>query len=309
MKVVIFGGTGFIGRALVNVLSNEYHDITIVTRNAGKAKQNFGSDIHFVEWDMKDSSVFTDVFTGEYVIINLAGENVGSKIWTKKQKDKILKSRLTITNKIAEIVDNTNNKPEAIIQASAIGFYGSSPEKIYDESSPKGEGFLAYVTYQWEKSLQIKEPGNIRVIYIRIGLVLGYNAGFIGRLKIPFKLYLGGHIGNGKQWMSWIHIRDVAGAIKFLLQNKSAKGIYNLTVPDPVRSREFFSVLGHVLSRPSWLHVPAFLLKILPGNMAEELFLVSANVVPARLNSSGYKFHYPDLKRALDDILKSSDNE
>lgn len=309
MKIIIFGGTGSIGRALVKSLLQNSFEIFIVSRNLEKADRIFQNSINTILWDANNENTFKEVFTGNYAIINLAGENIGAKIWTKKQKAKILNSRVSITTKISEIVNKSEVKPTLFIQASATGYYGSSLDLEFDESSPKGEGFLADVCAQWENSLDIIDEKNTRTIYIRTGLVLERDGGLIAKMKTAFKFFMGGHFGNGKQWMSWIHIQDEIDAIIFLLKNEQAQGVYNLTAPKPERMRKFCNILGAIQFRLSWFHIPSFVVKLLPGNMGDELLLSSQKVIPTRLQQAGYEFRYEKLEDALRVLLKPINNE
>lgn len=309
MKIIIFGGTGSIGRKVVESLSLDNYNIIVISRNPGKVSQIFKGNVGVVEWDLKNEDTFREVFTGDYAILNLAGENIGARIWTKKQKDKILQSRISITRKISEIVNRSEAKPAVFIQASASGYYGSSMDSEFDESSPLGNGFLASVCNQWENGLKLSDKKSTRIVFIRTGLVLDKNDGLIAKLKVAFNLFVGGHFGNGKQWMSWIHIQDEVNAIKFLLENNQTEGIYNLTAPKPERMRKFCKIFGAIQFRLSWFHIPAFLLRLLPGNMGEELMLSSQKVKPVRLLDAGFNFKFSNLEDALRDILIEQEDE
>jgi len=308
MKIIIFGGTGFIGRALIKSLQQQNWEIYVVTRNVNKATQLIGNKVNILEWDAQNTHLVANIFTGLYAIINLAGENIGNKLWTKKQKLKILESRVSVARAISEMINHSLVKPKIVIQSSATGYYGSDMDLIFDESSLKGKGFLADLTEQWEGALELDNKQKIRTVFIRTGLVLGRNEGLLAKLKIPFKFFFGGHFGNGKQWMSWIHIHDEVEAIKFLLLNEKSQGIYNLTAPEPVKMQEFCILTGTMLSRPSWLHIPSFILKFLPGNMAEEVLLSSQKIKPSRLLSEGFVFRYTHLEQALKDLLAQEKN-
>ncbi len=303
MKIIIFGGTGSIGRKVVESLNKDNYEIIVVSRNSKKTNGIFNGKVGVMEWDYKNEDTFREVFTGNYAILNLAGENIGAGIWTKKQKDKILNSRVSITSKISEIVNKNETKPTVFIQASATGYYGASMDDEYDESSPKGVGFLAEVCARWENALKLVNNKSMRIIFLRTGVVLDKNDGLIAKMKTAFKLFVGGHFGNGKQWMSWIHIQDEVNAIKYLLENQQAEGIYNLTSPKPERMRKFCKIFGAIQYRLSWFHIPAFILKLLPGNMGEELLLSSQKVKPVRLLEAGFDFKFINLEDALRDIL------
>jgi len=309
MKIIIFGGTGSIGKKLVESLNPDKFEILVVSRNPQKAKDVFGEKAGVIQWDTENENTFAEAFTGKYAIINLAGENIGAKLWTKKQKAKILNSRVSITNKISRIINGCEVKPAVFIQGSAIGYYGSSMDQEFDESAPQGEGFLASVCTQWENALDLLDKESTRLIFIRTGIVLDEHAGLIPKMKTAFKFFFGGYFGNGKQWMSWVHIQDEIRAIKFLLMNNQAQGIYNLTAPKPERMRKFCNIFGAIQFRLSWFHIPAFILKLLPGNMGEELMLSSQKVKPSRLLEAGYEFQFDKLEDALRDILIDKKDE
>lgn len=303
MKVIIFGGTGSIGRALVQALIGEKFEVFVVSRNSQRANLLFDNKIHVIQWEPNENSVFQNVFTDQYAIINLAGENIGAKLWTSKQKAKILDSRISITSKISEIVNKSKIKPKVFIQASASGYYGSSLDQEFDESSPQGEGFLSDICAQWENSLKLDDSKSTREVILRTGLVLDANEGLIQKMKISFKYFVGGYFGNGKQWMSWIHIQDEIRAILFLLKNEQAEGVFNLVSPKPERMRKFCNIFGAIQFRLSWLHIPAFVIKLLPGQMGQELFLASQKVKPIRLQEAGFRFQFNKLEDALRDLL------
>lgn len=308
MKIIIFGGTGSIGRALVKSLLQNSYETYVVSRNREKATRIFQNSVNIIQWDTKNDNSLIEVFTGDYAIINLVGENIGAKIWTRKQKAKILNSRISITNKISEIVNKSEVKPAVFIQASATGYYGSSLDYEFDETSPQGIGFLASVCSQWENALTILDKKSTRIIFIRTGLVLAKDKGLIAKMKTSFKFFLGGHFGDGKQWMPWIHIQDEVDAITYLLKNEQTQGLYNLTSPKPERMRKFCNIFGAIQFRLSWFHIPSFVVKLLPGNMGEELLLSSQKVKPSRLQEAGFEFSFEKLEDALREILIPKNN-
>ena len=298
MKIVIIGATGFIGKMLFTVLLSEDHDITVITRDVEYARENLGDNALFFAWDGKDEAILAEAFKGARAIINLAGENLSAKPWTEKQKQKILESRIATTNAIVNVINGMPQKPEVLLQASAIGYYGSSLTTVLDEDSPPGNGFLAKVTKQWETEA-LKLDNDVRLILLRSGIVLGPNGGALSSMAKPFKLGLGGHAGSGKQWLSWIHLDDEVEAIRFLLEKKSAKGVFNLTAPQPVRMKTFSKELAKVMKKNSWMHIPSFIIKILMGSMGREMILSSRKVLPKRLLDEGFKFRFNDLRMAL----------
>ncbi|MEZ5083983.1 MAG: TIGR01777 family oxidoreductase [Bacteroidales bacterium] len=304
MKLIIFGGTGFIGKALIASPLMQKYDLFVISRSPERIPPGAFPGVHFVKYDIDPSSELVKLLSGEYAIINLTGENIAGGLWTKARRQKIIQSRTFITKEISNLVNKANQKPLVFLQGSATGFYGSQGDKKIDESSPKGSGFLADVTEVWENSLNIADKTKTRIVFIRTGLVLGEKGGLLSRLKLPFLFFIGGHLGNGKQWMPWIHIDDEIAALKFLIENKMAKGKFNLCSPEPVTMKTFCKSLGKSLQRPSWFHVPAWLLKLLLGSFAEELLLTSQYIFPKNLEEAGYKFKYKTIQDALDSIVK-----
>lgn len=303
MRVIVTGATGFIGKALCKVLIKKKYDVIALSRNTAKGCKILENCCTLVDWDGKTASGWTNYADGAYAIINLAGENIGSGIWTQSKKQQILESRLNSAKAIVEAVEQAQTKPKVIIQASAIGYYGARLDEILDESSSHGKGFLSDTVKQWELSAEKLKSLNIRHIVIRTGIVLGRGGGALSRLLIPFRLFAGGPLGNGQQWFSWIHIDDEINAICFLMETENLDGIFNLTSPNPIRMKYFCKSLGKVIKRPSWLPAPDFILKLALGEMAEEMLLSGQRVIPKRLLEAGYKFLYPDAESALLEIL------
>lgn len=298
MKVIVTGATGFIGKALCSELVKE-HRVIALTRRPEKACDVLGESVDVVQWDAKTLSDWVKYIEGSDVIVNLAGANIASVRWTRKRKQEILASRINATNALVNAVKDSTANPKAVIQASAIGFYGSRGDEPLDEESRGGEGFLAEVCQRIENiSKEFGSPG-IRTIVIRSGVVLGKRAGALPKMIIPFKPYLGGFWSPGTQWLSWISLSDEVRAIKYLIENDTLCGVFNLTATQLVTNRQFFEVLAAVLKKPCWLPVPAIALKTIFGEMAGELFLTSQKVFPKKLISAGFEFKYPDLKSAL----------
>jgi uncharacterized protein (TIGR01777 family) len=302
MKIVIFGATGFIGEMLFTALLSEAYEITVVSRDVVRAREILGNNAEFCQWDGEDESGLDKIFTGAYAIINLAGESIASKRWNDQQKQKILQSRLSTTKAIVNTINQMETKPNVLIQASAIGFYGSAKNKTFDEDSAVGTGFLAEVCQKWEAATNALDE-NVRLVILRTGIVIGRGGGALEPLAKPFKYWFGGHVGSGKQWLSWIHLDDEVHAIMLLLENTEARGIFNLTAPEPVRMKVFSKELGRVLKKPSWFHVPAFAVKLLMGQMGEEMILSGQKVLPKRLSETGFKFQFSEIRMALTNIF------
>ncbi|MBW8041133.1 MAG: TIGR01777 family protein [Planctomycetes bacterium] len=224
----------------------------------------------------------------------------------QKEKNLILQSRLNAGRAISQAVQKANNKPPLLIQTSGIGYYGDRGDELLDESSSAGTGFLADVAIQWERSVQPLESLGLRIATIRLGVVLGPHGGVIARLIPPFRFFLGGHPGSGKQWFPWIHIDDVVAVIRFLMENPDCAGPFNLTHPNPILSKDFYTLLGKAMHRPAFFPMPAFALKLVLGEMASEMLLPSIKAVPQKLLEAGYKFKFPDLSAAIENIFQKN---
>ena len=255
-----------------------------------------------MDWNGRNAVGWGGYTDGASAIINLAGESIASGRWSAKKKQRILQSRMSAGDAVVKAVQSVKKKPDVFIQASAIGFYGDKGDRLLDETSPPGGGFLTEVTGKWENSTAALETCTRRII-IRTGMVLGPNGGALVRLVQPFRYFLGGQIGTGEQWNSWIHIEDVVQSILFLMEGKNLRGVFNLTAPCPLKNKNFSKAIGTVLRRPSWLPVPGFFLKLLFGELAKEALLSGQRVYPKRLEESGYKFNFPEARQALVDIL------
>ena len=301
MRVIITGATGFIGKALTKELVVADYEVIALSRD--QKITPFGEGVHIVEWDARNAGAWTAYVDGSYAIINLAGENISSRRWTQKRKKAILESRLDAGKAIAEAVKQVDRKPKVVIQASAIGYYGSHPDEVLDESSSPGLGFLSGVAQGWELSTKEVESYGVRHVIIRTGIVLGKEGGALPRLMQSFRFFVGGPLGSGKQWFSWIHLLDEARAIRFLMENENMRGVFNLTAPAPLVMKDFCRILGKNMHRPCWLKIPGFMLRLIMGEMAQALLLSGQRVLPKRLLEAGYEFLYPEAELALKQIL------
>lgn len=304
MRIIITGATGFTGKVLSNHLVEAGYEVIALSRRAKKASEIFGQGITVAEWDGKTAKGWAAQADGAYAIINLAGENIGADRWTREKKQSILESRLNAGKAVVEAVKLAKEKPKVMIQASAVGYYDSHSEEILDESSPPGKGFLPDVAQRWEASTEEVESSGVRRIIIRTGIVLGKEGGAFPRLLLPFRLFAGGPLGSGNQWFSWIHLLDEVKAIRFLMEKEGLQGVFNLTAPEHLRQKDFCKILGKVLKRPCWLKVPGFMLRLLMGEMADELLLSGQRVIPKRLLQAEYRFQYPEAESALYEILR-----
>ena len=305
MRIIITGATGFIGRALCRHMVEHGYEVIALTRNLPKAQGLLGEQVKSVKWDGQSAQGWASLADGAGAIVNLAGENIGSRRWTQAGKRAILQSRLNAGRAVVEAVALSTVKPKVVVQASGIGYYGPHGNEALNEASPCGEDFLSDVACQWENSTKPVETIGVRRVVIRTGGVLEREGGMLPRLLLPFHLFVGGSLGGGRTWFSWIHRDDEVAAIRFLIEKEDAQGVFNLTAPEPLIMRDFYHLLGHTIRRPSWLSVPGFILRLLLGEMAEALLLSGQRVLPKRLQESGFEFKYPTAETALRAILAS----
>ena len=302
-RVVITGASGFIGRALCEDLCKDYKVIAL-SRDIRRAAQSIGEFAEILEWDGRTTGTWISRADGAFAIINLAGENLASGRWNQSKKAGILHSRLEATRAVISAIKQVEKKPSVIIQASAIGYYGSCGNQQLNEKSPPGKGFLAEVCQKVELCTEQIEGLNVRYIIIRSSVVLGREGGALPRLVKPFQFFVGGYPGNGRQWFSWISLDDEVAVIRFLMENKKQQGVFNLTAPEPVTMKKFCRILARSLRRPSWFPVPGFILRPALGEMADEMLLSGQRVLPERLIDAGFQFKYPEADKALSEILR-----
>lgn len=308
MKVLVTGATGFIGKHLLLALRENGHDIVALVRDPKSAGVRLAVACPIYQWDPAGDSPPAEAFDGVRAVIHLTGENVAAGLWTGSRKRRILKSRIESTRKLVQTIANLESKPETFISASAIGYYGDRGEQALDEHSSQGEGFLAEVCRDWETETFKARDLGLRTVALRIGIVLGNHGGAMKNILPPFRLGLGGPLGGGKQWMSWIHVRDVARLMVYAVENNSLEGPVNAVSPYPVTNREFSKTLGRVLHRPVFLPAPTPALKLVLGEMSS-LLLASQKVSSGKVQDSGFKFQYPRLNTALTAICNHMDNE
>jgi hypothetical protein len=302
MRIVVTGGTGFIGTPLCRYLKDAGHQVIVLTRSRQAAEKKLGPGYELVEWKPPASGEWEAAIDGVYGVVNLAGENIGARRWTNKRKQEIIGSRLAATGAIVAAIGKAKKKPKLLLNASAIGYYGPRGDEEVTEKSSPGHDFLATTTAQWEDEAQKVQTHGTRLVLLRNGLVLGKDGGALPRMLLPFRLFVGGPIGSGRQWMSWIHRDDVLGLIFMAMQNDAVRGVINATAPNPATMKEFCKTLGKAMSRPSWLPVPGFALKILLGEMSM-LVLTGQKVAPKQAEHYGYQFQYPELEAALRSIV------
>jgi uncharacterized protein (TIGR01777 family) len=306
MKVAITGATGFIGSRLLQRLHAKGDQIVVLTRKTTFAQKVFPSEtfpnVEIVAYTPNVSGSWQSVIASCDGVVNLAGEPIGEGRWTPERKQEILNSRKLGTQKIVEAITNANPKPTVLINASAIGYYGTSETATFNETSLCGSDFLAQVCQIWEaEATKVKDAG-VRLVILRFGIVLG-NGGALDKMITPFKLFAGGPIGSGRQWFSWIHVDDLVSLILEALTKPEIEGVYNGTAPNPVRMADLSQTLGQVMNRPSWLPVPGFAIEALLGDGAM-VVLEGQKVLPKRTLETGFEYKYPNLQSALAQILK-----
>ncbi|QKS70608.1 TIGR01777 family protein [Paenalkalicoccus suaedae] len=298
MKVAITGGTGLVGSTLTKELLYRGHEVFILTRSADKKDQH---GVTFVEW-LKDGSKPELELEGIDALINLAGENLNSGRWTDEKKKSILSSRIDVTRESVRILHALNKKPSVFISGSAVGYYGTSfTETFTEEHTTPGDDFLADVVVQWEAETK-GAPEEVRTVLSRFGIILSGEDGALKKMLPPFKMGIGGKLGTGEQWMSWIHVEDVAKALIYCLEHDSISGPVNFTAPNAKRMEDFGKTLSDVLNKPFWAPVPSNVLKLMLGEMSV-LILEGQHVVPQKLLDHGYKFTHPELYEALEELL------
>lgn len=302
MKIVLSGGSGFIGDELVHVLLRQNHEIIVLTRSE---KQNT-KNVSYVQW-LHDGLEPENEIQQADVFINLAGVSINDGRWTEEHQKAIYESRMTATDELLRIIHALPEQPSVLINASAIGIYPASETKIYTEKSQElGKDFLAKTVHDWEQKAATAEKDGIRVAFVRFGIVLGSKDGALPLMSLPYKLFVGGTVGSGEQWLSWVHVHDVARAISFVIEHEQINGPVNVTAPFPKRMKYFGQTIGSVLHRPHWLPVPSFAMKLALGKKSM-LVLSGQHVLPTVLEKNGFKFSYPSLENALENIFDKTE--
>jgi uncharacterized protein (TIGR01777 family) len=308
MRVLVSGATGFIGRELCRRLCGD-HEVIALSRDARKAGALLGEGVSVVEWDARTTSGWAGLVEGAHAVINLAGENVAAGRWTVARKSSIVQSRTDSVTAIVEAVNAARKKSAVVIQASAIGYYGSRGDEALDEEAAPGSGFLADICQKVESLAAQMRSREVRVVTLRTGVVLGIAGGALPKLMMPFRLYLGGRVGSGRQWFSWIGLADEVRAIRFLMELRDADGAFNLTAPEPVPMKRFCQVLGETLGKPVWTVMPEFLARLGLGQMADEMILTGQRVLPRRLMEAGFEFEHPRLRDALTALVQGEEGQ
>ncbi|AEW53669.1 TPA: TIGR01777 family oxidoreductase [Bacillus cereus] len=297
MKIAISGGTGFIGTYLSTFFIQKGHMVYILTRN--KTTETSDPNLQYVQWT---PNLQTFPLSSIDVVINLAGESINSR-WTKKQKKAIVNSRIQTTKGLIKQLQTLSIKPHTFINASAIGYYGTSEtESFTEQHETPGDDFLANTVCSWEQEASKARSLGIRTVYARFGVVLSADGGALPKMLLPYQFYIGGTIGSGNQWLSWIHIDDVVRLIDFIIHKKEIDGPLNITAPEPIRMKEFGETIATIMKKPHWLPVPSFILHALLGEMSI-LVLEGQHVLPSKAIEHGYQYTFPTIDHALQNIL------
>ena len=301
MRVVITGGTGLIGSALARELGGVGHEVVLLTRDTARSGP-LPPGTRAVQWDGTTAAGWSHLLDADTGIVNLAGEGIAQGRWSAAKKRRIRESRIRSGQAVLAAIRQARERPRVLLQGSAVGYYGPCGDEVVTESHPPGTDFLASVCVDWEASTAEAETLGVRRAVLRTGVVLSGEGGALPRMALPFRLMAGGPLGSGRQWVSWIHVADEVGAIRFLLEREDARGPFNLTAPRPLTSRDFSRALGRALRRPSLAPAPSLALRLVLGEMADML-LHGQRAVPHRLLEAGYVFRYADAEGALRNLL------
>ncbi|MBI9048450.1 MAG: TIGR01777 family oxidoreductase [Anaerolineaceae bacterium] len=296
MKILITGGSGMLGQALINDPLFQNDEFIILTRKPSRSLRN--QHVMYQYWNPDALDGWQEILENQDVIIHLAGHNIGEGYWSARKKQLILNSRVNSGKILAEAIMNLSAPPSIFIQASAVGYYGSRANEVLTEDSEKGDGFLSDVCEAWETSTAVLESAGIRRLILRTGVILSSTAGMLPKLNLPIKAFIGGNLGNGKQYIPWLHMDDFSAIVNALIQKKETRGIYNLCAPKAATFSEMGKSIAKNLNRPYWLPVPGFALRLLLGEMST-LLLASQRVKPERLLEINYEYRYRELRDAL----------
>lgn len=302
MRVIVSGGTGFIGSALVRVLLAAGHQPVVLSRDPDRARRSLGSGVEVAAWGPGHPGAWQTVIDGADGVVNLAGASIAAR-WTAERREQIRSSRVNGTRALVEAIRAAERRPQVLLNASAVGYYGPRGDEVVHESDPPGNDFLAQVCVAWEREALAAVELGVRVALVRTGVVLGKGGGALPRMLLPFRLGLGGPFGSGRQGFPWVHLDDVIGIYGWGLEHAAASGPLNATGPQPLTNREFCAVLGRALGRPCWAPVPGFALKLLLGEMAEPLLLQGQKAQPVRTEELGYTFRFRTAEAVLREVV------
>lgn len=302
MKVIIAGGSGFIGTHLIDRLTTEGHSVILFTRNPARVGSITDRKVETAAWDGRSAGEWIRHLEGADGIVNLSGESIGAGRWSEQRKNRIMGSRVDAARAMVLAIGKTKNRPKVLVNASGAGYYGHVPEGDVTEDHPAGNDFLADTCKRWELAASEATNYGVRVVMIRTGFVIANDAPAFKKMLLPFKLFAGGPYGSGKQWFPWVHVDDIVGAYVFALQSSALSGPVNVAAPDPRTVRDFTRLIGRVMGRPAWAPAPAFVLRIVLGEMAD-LLLKGQKMVPKKLTGAGYSFRFPSAEAALRHVL------
>jgi uncharacterized protein (TIGR01777 family) len=305
MKIVIAGGTGFIGRHVSQLLIREGLAVILLSRHTPDGKHLTNIHARHIQWDGRTQGTWAQECDGADVVINLSGAPIADKRWTPSRKRELIHSRVDSTRTLGHAIAGWKSKPHTFLTASGIGYYGDQGSKIVDETSPRGDGFLADLCLEWENAAQQIEATGLRVLDVRFGMVLGPDGGALSKMTLPFRMFLGGPILPGTQFVSWIHREDLARLILFVITHPSLRGPVNAVAPQAVTMKEFCRILGKAMNRPSWFPVPEFVLRMTLGELATML-TSGQRVHPLKALEAGFSFSYATLQAALDSLFPQS---
>ena len=297
MKVLITGASGLVGTELQKSFAEQGYEMLLASRSEPKDDQH-------IQWSVEEGFTEPEKLEGLDVVVHLVGENVSGLRWTDDKKKAIRDSRVLGTRNVVDAISKLNDRPKTFVAASAIGFYGERGEEEVTESSAAGDNFLAGVCKEWEAESRRAEDAGIRTVLLRTGIVLSKDGGALSTMLLPFKMGVGGVVGSGKQWMSWISMEDEIAVINYVIENENIRGAVNAVSPNPVTNHDFTKTLGDVLYRPTFIPLPEFAVSMIFGEMGDALLLSSTKVMPKRLEDAGFEFKYPDLKQAIENAVK-----
>ncbi len=300
MKIIVTGGSGLIGQALTSDLAESGHEVWVLSRHAGEASLPAG--VRGTAWDAKTPRGWEQLATEADAIINLAGANIGARPWSNERKRLIRESRVQAGQAVVEAVRQSDHRPKVVLQIAGVGYYGIHGDEPLDETSTPGKDYLAGVAADWEESTKPVVELGIRHVIMRTGVVLSREGGVLAPFILQNRLFAGGPLGSGKQWISWIHIRDLIRAFQFFLDREDAQGVFNVTSPQPVTNTDFERAVARIMHRPYWIPAPAFMLRAVLGEMST-LVLTGQRVLPKRLLEMGFQFAYGELQKALEDLI------
>ena len=303
-KVLVAGGSGLIGTALTEELTRAGYEVVILSRSPSEAGP-LPAGARAVEWDGETLGPWASEVEDARAVVNLAGAGIADKPWTEERRRVLRESRISPTKVIVHAIENgakVGNVVPVLLQGSAVGYYGAAGDREITEESPRGDGFLADLSVEWEEASAPVETDGVRRVLLRTGVVLAEEGGALPKMALPFKMFAGGPIGDGDQWVPWIHLRDEVRAIRFLLEHGEARGPFNLTTPEPVTNRQLAHFLGEVLHRPSFVKAPAFAVRTVLGKMADTV-LQGQRALPTKLAGLGFTWDFPTVERALRDLL------